>query len=238
MSFLAKLASSVGIGAGQPAQQQQQNAPIQKQEAIPDNSATSPAQVAAAQPSTNPLDMLGDLWSQPSAAQSSAQTQFDPKEIQATAKNLNFGSLITPEHSAAIAGGGEGAVKAFSDVINSLGQAVFAASSMQAGNFVNTGLGKFQSNLDSSLPNLLKSQQAQSSLLKQSDILQHPSVQPIASAVMKQLQTKFPNASAEDLAGATQEYLQQFGNAFKQIDSPAEQAKSKPQSLDWESLLS
>lgn len=229
MSILASLAAKFGG---------QQVAPTKVTEPIPDNSANGPAATAASTaPVVNPIDALGDLWSasQPTAAQASQYLALKPEEIQASAKNMNFASLVTPDHQAAIAGGGEGAAKAVVELMNTLGQAVFAASSMQSGNFVNSGLGKFRSGLDTELPNLIKSNQAKDALFQQNDFLQKPAVAPVAEAVMKQLQAKYPAASQAELVEATGEYLRNAFGGFGQ--SQTTQTQSKPKEIDWESFL-
>lgn len=232
MSILASLAAKFGP---------QTSAPTKVEEPIPNNAANTPhaAATTAGAAEVNPLDALGDIWAKnPSAASASGSSYLSlkPEDIQSQAKNLNFGSLVTPEHQSAIAGGGEGAAKAVIELLNTLGQSVFAASAMQSGNFVNTGLGKFKSGFDADLPNVLKSHQAADSLFAQNDILQKPAVAPVAKAVMAQLQTQFPGASQQELVEATKEYLQ---NAFGGINKPATPVKAKqsPDQIDWTSFL-
>lgn len=230
MSILASLAAKFGA---------QNSTPTQPQEPVPNNTATSPHTTATAAGNTevNPLDALGDIWAQnPTAAQVSNYLSVKPEDIQAQAKRLNFASLVTPDHQAAIAAGGEGAAKAVVELLNTLGQSVFAASSMQSGDYVNSGLGKFKSGFDAELPNVLKSHQAADTLFSKNDVLNKPAVAPVAKAVMQQLQAKFPGASHQELVEATQEYLD---NAFGSFTSKkaAEPAKQSPNAINWETFL-
>lgn len=228
---------------------QGQSAPTQKQESLPDNSNTAPAataQAAAAATSqaTNPLDAVKNLWQQPQQSPQQASQgyfPFDMGAIQKTASGLDFSSLITPEHSQAIAAGGEGAVKAIAELLNNVGRASVAASVHTAGSAYDQGLSKFRGDIDSSIPKILQQQQASLQLRAGNDILRHPAISPVADAVTKQMQAQFPDATPQEIAEATKEYLQQVGSVFSSQTANPAASDSKPavpgQVSDWEALM-
>jgi hypothetical protein len=208
-------------------------------EALPNNTTTSPAAAAtAAAAPIDPLEAMKSLWEvKPTQMQQQSYLgDLKPESFKDIASKVDFGSLMSKDQEAAIAAGGEGAVNAIRSLLNSVGQSAFAVSSMHSAKTTEMGLGNFNSSLDAKLAEMAKKEQAKSALSKSNDVFAHPGIAPVADAVRLQLQAKFPNASADEIAGVTQEMLQGMATQIlaQQTQQQQEQQKAtQPAEIDW-----
>ena len=188
----------------------------------------------------SPLDAFNDLW-KPSTGQTGDTALFanvDPQKLMEAAKKTNFSSMITKEQSAAIAGGGEGAVTAFAQAMNSVAQTVFAQSALASTKIVDQALAEQQKRFKEMLPNLVKQHTLSDSLRTENPMFNHPSVQPLIGALETSLATKHPNATASELTALAKQYVEGLGQVFNPtVVTDQNTSGAKSDGTDWSKFL-
>lgn len=188
-----------------------------------------------------PLDAFTNLWeTDPNAATPGSDSIFanlDPAKIFEAAKGANFASTISRENLQAISQGGEGAIQAFQDAMNSATQAVFAQSTLATTKIVEQALAKQAAKFDAELPNLVRKHSASDSLHTENPALSNPAAQPIISAIQAQLAIKHPNATATQLKTMAKDYLENFAKVVVPTKEPADDKKSENVGIDWTNFL-
>ena len=202
---------------------------------VPSTNADGPPVVAS------PLDAFSDMW-KPVAANGAGDPLFanvDPVKMMEAAKKTNFTSLITKEQQAAIAQGGQGAVEAFMQSINLVGQQAFANSAMATTKIVDQALAKQMEQFKSLLPNLVKQHTLSDNLRETNPVFNHPSVAPLINAMETQLAAKHPNATSSELTKLAQDYVLGLGQAFNPTLASNTNANgsTKTEDVDWSKFL-
>ena len=231
-------ANAANPGAGQPG-----NIPPTQSVQPTDGNGTIPAGTPApaasdvGTPAASPLDTFSSLW-QPDANAEPQQPiiNIDPKSIAEAASKTNFTKMITPEQMQAISAGGEGAVQAFMQSMNTVAQGVYAQSAFATSKIVEQAIEKAQQRFTSEIPNHVKKLSVSDALRSENPALNHPAASPILGALEQQLTTKYPNASASELTQMAKQYLENFANMATQPQQQAAAAASaaaKPKETDW-----
>src|ERR1700748_366834 len=136
------------------------------------NNTTVPATQATPQANVtveSPLDKFGDIWNTKPNGQGENTPYFniDQKKIQEAAGTMNFTAGIAPEKLKAIAAGGEDAVKALAEIVNQVGQNVYANSAIATTALIEKSLGTAGERFNSSLESKFKSFQSTQSLAQE-----------------------------------------------------------------------
>ena len=207
----------------------------------PDNPLVPATSTAEGTPAASPLDAFADLW-KPVNNTTTSDTPFfanvDPKKLMEAAQKTNFASLITADQQQAIAGGGENAVAAFSQAMNSVAQNVFAQSALATTKIVDEALARQQAKFKDMLPNLVKQHSLSDNLRNDNPIYKNPAVQPLISAMEHQLAAKYPSASVNELTEMAKQYVSSLGAVFNPALAAAEDTKgSKAGEMDWSTFL-
>jgi len=162
---------------------------------------------------------------------------LDPAKVMESAKKVNFTQGITQEQLAAIAAGGESAIKAFQEGINNVAQTVYGQSAVATAKIVEQALNRAQEQYDAKLPTMVKKFSANESLLASNPLLSNPAIQPLVGALQEQLVRKNPNASSAEIQQQVTDYFSQLGTVFapKPAEPKGSQAAKKVE--DWSSFL-
>lgn len=241
------------FGGGQPQPQQQQmpqpgnlpEAPTPGMQSAPGNT-NAPATTPAGNPGsqTNPnepagLDKFNDLWKpaeSPAGEQPNGLFNVDPKQLMEAARKIDFTKVIQPTQLQAIAQGGEQAVTAFAQALNTVAQTVYAQNAHATAKIVEQAVNRSQETMRNELPQHIKRQTVSESLRTENPALSHPAAAPILGALEQQLTTKFPNATASEIKSMATDYLTSFAGTFQK---PAQQSsQSTPSGTDWDSWIS
>lgn len=223
MSVLDRLFGGKPQQAPQQAQQQgQQQASAGMPGTDPNNPTVPqgdvPATQQAAATEQHPLDAMKDIWQQPqvdpTAQAPKSVLDVDPKMLMQSAGKLDFAKMIKPETMQAISAGGEGAVTAFAQAMNQIGQATYAQSLVSASRLVKEALNEHGSTLDTRISDTMRRNLASERLTDDRPELRHPAAQPLISAIQQQLAAKHPNASASELRQLSEDYLMNFAGLF------------------------
>ena len=243
------------FGGGQPQQPQQQqmpqpgNLPAQQTPAMqssPANPNVPAGQTdpAPANPATNAqpegLDRFNDLWKpveSPAGGAPDPLFNVDPKQLMEAAKKIDFTKVIQPTQLQAIAQGGEQAVSAFAQALNTVAQTVYAQNAHATAKIVEQAVAKSQEAIRSELPQHIKRQTVSDSLRTDNPALSHPAAAPILGALEQQLTMKFPNATAPEIKAMATDYLTSFAGTFQKPASQQTQSAQTNQGMDWDSWI-
>lgn len=209
---------------------------------IPDGtnpSATAdPGNPAPAVNSDSPLDQFKSLWD-PIATDgkegSGDPAPLDPARLQEIISKADFTKSLSQDKLGLIAAGGDGAISAFTEALNAVGQQVLMQSTMAANQMqeqaIKAALDKYAANL----PNAIKSQSLTNNL-NANPVFSNPAVTPIIEAVKAQLVAKNPNATADQLTEMAQNFVTVMGEAFS--PKPASNSGDNGfQNMDWDKFL-
>lgn len=188
----------------------------------------------------SPLAKHADIWKIPDNAGTQQPTplfaNLDPQKVMESAKKVNFAQAVTPETLKKIQEGGEGAVAALVESLNSVAQTVYAQSAVATTKIVEQALGKAQEQYDARIPGMLKKLTAGETLIQENPLFSNPAIQPIVGALQEVLVQKNPQASSREIAEQITDYLKQLGTAVSPAPAtPQPKGKSKEQ--DWSNFL-
>lgn len=240
MSIMTMFQNAFGTQPAAPVAPIQQSAPatpgnIPEQQSIQ----ADPNNVnAPAMPAPEGLDQFNDLWKPVESPAGGAQQPMfnvDPKQLMDAAGKLDFTKVIAPANLQAIAQGGEGAMKAFSETMNKVAQTVYAQNAMATSKIVEQAVNRSREAMMSELPQHIKNQNVSDTLRLENPAFSHPAASPILGALQQQLSVKFPNASSSELSGMAKNYLEHFATAMK---GPQAQSQNQtPAGEDWSKFL-
>lgn len=199
-------------------------------------------------PNGNPTDPatpfaeFKDLWKNdpvdPNAPPSGVFGNVDPKKFMEAAGKIDFSKSITPDQLTAISTGGEAAMQAFAQAMNSVAQGVYAQSAFATTKIVEQALGKSKESFLAELPQHIKKQTVTDSLRAENPIFSNPAVQPIISALEAQMTVKYPHATAPEITQMAKQYVEALGTSFspKPVVDP-NAPKNKKGETDWSIFL-
>ena len=154
----------------------------------------------------NPTDMdFSKLWEAPGEKDPqlpnfdpSKMFNLDPAKIAEAAKNISFVNTITDEQKAAIAGGGEAALKAMMEITNSSNQQSFQLAMMGSAKMIEQALGKANESLDARMQEEIRKNSITKNLREKNLIFSNPAYAPMVAGVETQMRTKYPNTCIKD----------------------------------------
>lgn len=167
---------------------------------------------------------------------------IDPAKLQENFNKIDFSKYASPEETAAIIAGGEGAAKAHASILNkSMRQAMltmFTASSKM----VEAGLATAQDRFFKKVPSHVKDILVEGNLTKSSKLMSNPAFAPMIEGARQRYQEKFPKATADQISNAVERYLQEFvkqATVKDETDKPTnvEKLKKGDGSADWEDWI-
>jgi len=198
-----------------------------------------PVTPAAAPESDSPLAEFANVWDTvPSDGKDdSAPMQIDPTKLQEAVLKADFSKQITPEILAKIAEGGEGAVQATMQAMNSVGQQVMMQSTLATNKMIDQAVAKAVTTQQSKIPELLAKQNLSNSLKDANPVFNDPAVKPVIDAVANQLQSKFPQASTTELTAMAEKFALTMGEALNPGAAVTTGANSIPADQDFSNFL-
>lgn len=193
-------------------------------------------------PEPQGLDKFSDLFIiDPNATPKKDEPLFniDPVKLAAAAKNNDFTKAVTPELLAAIAAGGEGAVKATMDAMNAMAQKGFGDSAMATSKMIEAALAKQQEKFLEQLPAIMKTQTLSENLRTANPIFNHPATAPILKMFQEQVAIKHPHATVAEQQALAIEFVTSFADAAnpQKPDTASSGKGGKPAESDWSSFF-
>lgn len=137
--------------------------------------------------------------------------KIDPAKIAETLSRIDFSKFATPEESAAITAGGEGATKAHSSILNkSLRQSMMTMFNVSQ-RMVEQGLTNAEGRFLGKVPSHVKDVMIESDLTASDpQYMSNPAFAPLVESTRQRYQEKFPKATPVQISSAVKAYLQEF----------------------------
>lgn len=218
----------------------QQQAPQAQPSSVPaaDNpSIPVPPNSVAAQPTPagepSPMADFEKLWDTKPKSHEPVTFNVDSAKLNQVAGQIDFAKVIKPEQLQAITQGGEGAVQALAQALNSVSQTVYAQSAAASAKIVEQALAKAEASFASRVPDLVRSQQS-TERLSANPLMQHAASKPVVAAIKAQIEAAHPNATSEEIAQLTNTYFNNFAAlANGGQANGGQQAKPQSSEFDW-----
>lgn len=231
--------------AQQPQQQGQPSTPasphVENNPTVPNNTNTPPAPAPSPEnpQGQSPTDGFKDLWKmEPNQQGQAPNFKLNPEHLQQTAGKLDFTKAVNRDDLQKIAGGGDEAIGALMNVLNTFGQAVFSTNAQFSSHLTEAGYKAASESIDRGLPNLVKKQFAQSDLFTKNSKLRDPALQPLVLAIQSQISDRHPNASPAEVNAMVEQYFNStVATAFKKEDDKESQGSKASLPDDFSSFL-
>lgn len=202
------------------------------------NNAPAPNPADPASVTPEGLDAFKDLWKAPeSPTNNEPQPMFNvkPEQLLEAAKKIDFSKAITQDQLQAVAQGGENAVNAFAQAMNSVAQTVYAQNALATTKIVEQALAKSKEGIMSEIPGQIKRHTVSETLQSENPVFSHPAAAPVLGALQQQLAIKYPNASASELSQHAKQYLNSLLSAASPANKSTETADGSDE--DWSRFL-
>lgn len=221
-------------------QQQPQNPHVAGNPTVPSGQEPGANPNPKTEATVSPTDKFKDLWqTDPNAQSNNNQPNFklNPEQLQNVTGKMDFTKSLKQEDMAAIAQGGEGAVAALGNILNSFGRELFGANAQFASHLTETGYNSASKIIDQGLPGVVRSQMTAQQLYASNPKLKDPALQPLVGALQGQFSAKHPNASPQEINDMVSEYFTTVvGGAFAKPEDTSAKDKYN-QAADFSSFL-
>ena len=197
------------------------------------NTVPAAGTVAANGGDKTPLDQFAKLWEN-DPSKSSADMPFafntDPTKLLASAREVDFTKIISPELNKRITAGGADAQQAMLEAMNQVSQLTYAQSSQAASKIAEQAVAATEARFMEKLPGLLKQYQVRDSF--DNPLLTNPASAPMVEALQIQMTKKFPTASSEQIRSHVNDYLNTVADMITAQRPQPKAAQTKP-AEDW-----
>lgn len=189
------------------------------------------------------LDSFNDLWkTEPTQNQTQGQPLFNlsQEQIMAASKKQDFTKgIATQEQLTKVAAGGQEAVVAMMEMMNAMGQMVYAQNAVATTKLIEGALDKSQFAKVADLDSHMKRHTLSTTLPEINPLFSSPAAQPIIDGLSQQFMVKFPNSTPKEISGMVNDYLTHFTGAFTAPATAAKQkeADAKSNGTDWDKFL-
>lgn len=212
---------------------------MQNNPMIPDTS-NSPQQVPTPenpQPES-PVAKFDDLWTIESTQPNQAPNfKLDPQHLSKVSSQMDFSRAVSQDDLSKIAQGGEEAVGALMNVLNSVGRSIFSTNAQFTSHMTEQGYSTAQQAIDSGLPNLVKKQFSQNELFQTNPKLKEPALQPLVMAIQSQVAQKHPNATPSEVNAMVNQYFTEVVGKSFTPEQPQQQQSAQSQAFDFSSFI-
>lgn len=219
---------------------QSENPHVQNNPAVPNQSNTPEHNPTSQNPEPkSPNAEFAELWKMEATQPNQAPNfRIDPEQLSKVTGNLDFTKSVSREDLAKIAAGGEEAVGALVNVLNSFGRDVFSTNAQFSSHMTEAGYNSAQQAIDRGLPTLVKKQFTQNELFQSNPKLREPALQPLVMAIQDQISKKYPNASPSEVNGMVDRYFNDHvSKAFVKEGTEAPQGQPSQVNQDFSSFL-
>lgn len=192
------------------------------------------------QQTQSPTDNFKDLWSNVTQPTNQAPNfKLNPEQLAQVTGKMDFTKSVSRDDLAKIAQGGEGAIEALGNVLNTFGREVFGASAQFSSHMTESGYQSASRVIDSGLPSAIKRQLTEQHIYESNPKLKDPALQPLVGAIQSQFTQKYPNASAAEINNLVSQYMTEVvaGAFAKEAPAPTSQQTSNSAAADFSSFL-
>lgn len=182
----------------------------------------------------NPMDAYAKLWENtPTNTETAPSFNLDSKVLGEVAASQNFTQGISPELMTKAT---QGDAAAMVQVMNAVGQQAYQAALSHSSTLTDRFVAARSAHDLKGIGGKVKSELTNSVLAADSPNYNHPVVKAEFSRIANQFQSQNPDASPQQIAQATKEYMQNLHNAMNPSSASAT-ANSQPEAQDWEKFM-
>lgn len=135
---------------------------------------------------------------------------IDPQKFAAMVDKMDFTRTITPEDWQAVTAGGEGAARAFGNVINKALRQAFSTSFAATTKFVEGGFNTAKDRFMNGIPKTVRELMTDDALYQSNPIMKNPAFAPLVKNVRDQYIQKWPKASPGEINAAVTAYFDEM----------------------------
>lgn len=186
----------------------------------------------------SPLDKFAKVWETPPTDNQNTPPAggLTPEKMLEAASKVDFSRVLDQELLKKVTAGGEDAVKALVQVLNTQSQAIYGQSSVVAKKLVDSAVEQATRDFASKVPELVKKHSLKEGLVTENPAFNNPAVAPIVGMIQEQLAAKYPNASSTELQKLAKEYFSGAAQLFGPQSTPSSGPKAKDD-IDWEGWI-
>lgn len=156
------------------------------------------------------------------------------ENVAAAAATVSVQDVVTPEILERIGKGGADAVKATLEAVDLMNRKTYANSALASTEILKRALGEQSQEFTKNLPKAIREASIRGSSKAKDANLADPALLPITNALETQFATKYPEATADEIAGMVQEY---FGDVVKKLTKTETKKPSNgrgAEEIDWD----
>ena len=146
----------------------------------------------------------------------------------------DFTKAVTAETLAKIAEGGEGAVVATLEAMNTVAQQAFTQATVASTKLAEKAVAEAVARAQTTMPELLRDQAAANHAKDSNPIFTHPAAEPFIETARLQLLTKYPNATPVEITEMTTNFITAIADSFAPEPEAPEVANGE---TDWSKFL-
>jgi hypothetical protein len=189
----------------------------------------------------SPMSDFKDVWNTPATPQADQGLfgNLDSKALMESARQVDFAKVLKPEQLQAISQGGEAAMKAFAESLNSVAQTVYGQSALATTKIVEQAMAKNKESSDKQMQEMVKKFSVNEGLQANNPLLNNPALAPIVGALTDSLTRKNPSATSAEIQAQVNDYFNQLGTTFapKPPASVDKNSGRAAKNEDWEKFL-
>lgn len=219
--------------------QQQGNPHVQNNPMIPDSSNSPEQNPSPENPAPeSPVAKFDDLWTmEPTQSNQAPNFKLDPQHLSKVSSQMDFSRAVSQEDLGKIAQGGEEAVGALMNVLNTVGRSIFSMNAQFTSHMTEQGYNTAQKAIDTGLPSLVKKQFSQNELFQTNPKLKEPALQPLVMAIQSQVAQKHPNATPSEVNAMVNQYFTEVVGKSFAPEQDRQQQTAQNQSFDFSSFI-
>lgn len=189
-----------------------------------------------------PLDNFKDLWNTTDKKDPQDTSYFgsiDGDALLTNAQKMDFLKDITPEQRAAMEAGGPEGMQAMLAAMAKVSQRNYAQSAYTTTQLIEKALASAEERFQRSLPTHIRNHTA-NTLIQDDPAFKHPAAKPMVDMLVGQFQTKFPNATPNEINQMAKDYFKDFVATVQGGPSPLNPNRNKQAGTDgddWEDFF-
>ena len=161
-------------------------------------------------------------------------TGLTPEQMLQAAAKVDFAKVIDADTLAKIKAGGDGATEALVAAMNKVAQQTYAQTTLVADKLITAQVDRAKEDFAKQVPDLVKRQRLQDSLVKENPAFKDPAVAPIVALIQNQLAEKNPTATSDELAELAKEFFTGAASKFAPQKKSATPATKAADNVDWD----
>lgn len=225
-----------GFGGNKQQQSNQQQQPNQQQQQQPNQQQQSQQQQpgnqnAGSNQPADPLAIYGKMFDNPSQTDAPPSFSIDPKVMDGVVSSQDFMQGINPE---TVQKAQQGDWSAIQEMIQHASRGAYRAAIEHGGVLTDKFVGSYSNYSSKKLPDVLKGHMTEQSLAANTPNFKNPVVKKQLTEIAQRLQRQNPDATAQEIADMSRQYLTDLMEAVNPQKQEQQQANAE---TDWDKFF-